>query len=60
MFTIKWNPLRFNPWQSIWVLVWNISEWLVFDLGKINKNLPHWVFRQMCGWEPDKPKEKAI
>lgn len=42
---MKWNPIKYNPWQTLWLVVWNISEYFQLSLGRIAP----WVFQQMTG-----------
>jgi len=37
---------RFNPWQTLWLLIWNIGELTAWPI--IVKNAP-WIFGQMVG-----------
>jgi hypothetical protein len=41
----KWNPLKYDPWQSFWLLVWELSEFTGWGLGRFAP----WVFRQLMG-----------
>lgn len=36
---------EYNPWQAIWLLIWNISEYSHFGLGRFAP----WIFSQMIG-----------
>ncbi len=51
---VKWSIFWFNPWQTLWLLVWNFFE--MFSWGPFAKLAP-WVFQQMIGCKGKRIKQ---